>query len=157
MHARLAKIAVVGFPNVGKSTLVNRLSGTREAVTHSEPGVTRDRNEVPADWNGVEFALVDTGGLDLADERTLSRQVQEQARQALGDANVALLVVDGTAGLRPGDVELADILRRSPVPVVVAVNKLDRGVDAPAAAEFHGLGLGEPAPVSAAHGVGSGD
>jgi GTP-binding protein len=154
---RLPKVAVIGYPNVGKSTLVNRLSGTRETVTHSEPGVTRDRKEVPADWNGVEFALVDTGGLDLTDERALSRQVQEQARQALGDADVVLLVVDGTAGLRPGDAELADILRRAPVPVVVAVNKLDRGADAPAAAEFHGLGLGEPTPVSAAHGVGSGD
>jgi GTP-binding protein len=154
---QLPKVAVVGYPNVGKSTLVNRLSGTREAVTHSEPGVTRDRKEVPADWNGVEFALVDTGGVDLADERTLSRQVQEQARQALGDADVVLLVVDGTAGVRPGDLELADILRRAPAPVVVAVNKLDRGVDAPAAAEFHRLGLGEPTPVSAAHGVGSGD
>jgi GTPase len=153
----LPKVAVVGYPNVGKSTLVNRLSGTRETVTHAEPGVTRDRKEVAADWNGVEFALVDTGGVDLADERTLSRQVREQARNALGDASVALLVVDGTAGLRPGDVELADILRRAPVPVVVAVNKLDRGVDAPAAAEFHGLGLGEPTPVSAAHGVGTGD
>jgi GTP-binding protein len=154
---QLPKVAVVGYPNVGKSTLVNRLSGTREAVTHSEPGVTRDRKEVPADWNGVEFALVDTGGVDLADERTLSRQVQEQARQALGDADVVLLVVDGTAGVRPGDLELADILRRAPAPAVVAVNKLDRGVDAPAAAEFHRLGLGEPTPVSAAHGVGSGD
>jgi GTPase len=155
--AELPKVAVVGYPNVGKSTLVNRLSGTRETVTHAEPGVTRDRKEVAADWNGVEFLLVDTGGVDLSDERGLSRQVQEQARHAMGDATVALLVVDGTAGLRPGDVELAEILRRAPVPVVVAVNKLDRGVDAPAAAEFHGLGLGEPAPVSAAHGVGTGD
>jgi GTP-binding protein len=155
--AELPKVAVVGYPNVGKSTLVNRLSGTREAVTHSDPGVTRDRKEVPADWSGVEFLLVDTGGVDLTDERGLSRQVQEQARHAIGDATVALLVVDGTAGLRPGDVELAGILRGGPVPVVVAVNKLDRGVDAPAAAEFHGLGLGEPTPVSAAHGVGTGD
>ena len=153
----LPKVAVVGYPNVGKSTLVNRLSGTRETVTHSEPGVTRDRKEVAADWNGVEFALVDTGGVDLTDERALSRQVQEQARHALGDATVALLVVDGTAGLRPGDAELADLLRRAPIPVVLAVNKLDRGADAPAAAEFHGLGLGEPTPVSAAHGVGTGD
>ncbi len=153
----LPRVAVVGYPNVGKSTLVNRLSGTREAVTHSEPGVTRDRKEVAADWNGVEFALVDTGGVDFADERELSQQVQDQARQALVDATAALLVVDGTAGLRPGDAELADILRRAPVPVIVAVNKLDRGADAPAAAEFHGLGLGEPTPVSAAHGVGSGD
>jgi GTP-binding protein len=157
MAQALPKVAVVGYPNVGKSTLVNRLSGTREAVTHPEPGVTRDRKEVPADWNGVDFALVDTGGVDLEDEGTLSRQVQEQARHALGDASVALLVVDGTAGVRPGDVELADILRRAPVPVVVAVNKLDRGADAPAAAEFFALGLGDPVPVSAAHGVGSGD
>jgi GTPase len=153
----LPRIAVVGYPNVGKSTLVNRLSGTREAVTHPEPGVTRDRKEVPAEWNGIEFGLVDTGGVDLTDEQTLARQVQDQARQALGDAAVALLVVDGTAGVRPGDAELAELLRRSPVPVVVAVNKLDRGADAPAAAEFHALGLGEPVPVSAAHGVGSGD
>ena len=150
----LPKVAVVGYPNVGKSTLVNRLSGTRETVTHSEPGVTRDRKEVAADWNGVEFALVDTGGVDLTDERALSRQVQEQARHALGDATVALLVVDGTAGLRPGDAELRDLLRRAPIPVVLAVNKLDRGADAPAAAEFHGLGLGEPTPVSAATGSG---
>src|SRR4051812_5995586 len=153
----LPRVAVVGYPNVGKSTLVNRLSGTREAVTHAEPGVTRDRKEVPADWNGIDFALVDTGGVDLLDEQALARQVQEQARQAIGDADVALLVVDGTAGLRPGDAELADLLRRAPVPVVVAVNKLDRGADSPAAAEFHGLGLGEPTPVSAAHGVGTGD
>jgi GTPase len=157
LATELPRVAVVGYPNVGKSTLVNRLSGTREAVTHSEPGVTRDRKEVPADWNGVEFALVDTGGVDLTDERALSRQVQEQARQALDGATVALLVVDGTAGLRPGDAELADMLRRAPVPVVLAVNKLDRGVDAPSAAEFHQLGLGEPTPVSAAHGVGTGD
>jgi GTP-binding protein len=153
----LPKVAVVGYPNVGKSTLVNRLTGTRETVTHAEPGVTRDRKEVAAEWNGVEFLLVDTGGVDLTDEHQLSRQVAEQARAALADANVALLVVDGTTGLRPGDAELADLLRRAPVPVVVAVNKLDRGLDAPAAAEFHQLGLGEPQPVSAAHGVGSGD
>jgi GTP-binding protein len=153
----LPKVAVVGYPNVGKSTLVNRLSGTREAVTHPEPGVTRDRKEVSADWNGVEFALVDTGGVDLADEGALSRQVQDQARLALGDATVVVLVVDGTTGLRPGDAELADILRRARVPVVLAVNKLDRGEDAPSAAEFHQLGVGEPTPVSAAHGVGTGD
>src|SRR3954471_24981362 len=154
---RLPQVAVLGYPNVGKSTLVNRLSGTRETVTHAEAGVTRDRKDVPAEWNGVEFALVDTGGVDLADERELSRQVREQATQALADATVALLVVDAPAGMRPGDTELAEILRRSPVPVVVAANKLDRGADAYAAAEFHGLGLGEPMPVSAAHGVGTGD
>jgi GTP-binding protein len=155
--ARVPKIAVVGFPNVGKSTLVNRLSGTREAVTHPEPGVTRDRKEVGAEWNGVDFALVDTGGVDREDAGDLSRQVQEQARLALADAAAAILVVDGRAGLRPGDAELAELLRRSDLPVMVAVNKLDTGGDAPLAAEFHSLGLGEPVPVSAAHGIGTGD
>jgi GTPase len=151
------KIAVVGFPNVGKSTLVNRLSGTREAVTHPEPGVTRDRKEVATEWNGVQFALVDTGGVDREDARDLSRQVQEQARLSLADAAGVLLVVDGRAGLRAGDAELADLLRRSGLPAIVAVNKLDRGEEAPQAAEFHALGLGEPVAVSAAHGVGTGD
>src|SRR5438093_13703952 len=96
------KIAVVGFPNVGKSTLVNRLSGTREAVTHPEPGVTRDRKEVHTEWNGVELALVDTGGVDREDARALSRQVQEQARLALVDSAAVVLVADSIPGLRPG-------------------------------------------------------
>ena len=157
MKAGLPRVAVIGYPNVGKSTLVNRLSGTREAVTHSEPGVTRDRKEVPAEWNGVTFALVDTGGVDLSDRESLPRQVQDQARIALEDATAALLVVDATAGLRPGDAELGDIVRRSGVPAIVVANKLDRGTDSPLAAEFHGLGLGEPEPVSAAHGLGTGD
>jgi GTP-binding protein len=151
------KIAVVGFPNVGKSTLVNRLSGTRETVTHPEPGVTRDRKEVEAEWNGVEFLLVDTGGVDREDARDLSRQVQEQARRALADADAAVLVVDARVGLRPGDDELGQVLRASELPAVVAANKLDTGADAPLAAEFHRLGLGEPVPVSAAHGTGTGD
>jgi len=157
MRPGLPRVAVIGYPNVGKSTLVNRLSGTREAVTHAEPGVTRDRKEVEAEWNGISFSLVDTGGVDFSERESLPRQVQEQARLALADATVALLVVDATAGLRPGDAELADIVRRSGIPAIVAANKLDRGADAPLAAEFHGLGLGEPAPVSAAHGLGTGD
>jgi GTP-binding protein len=154
---QLPKVAVVGFPNVGKSTLVNRLSGTREAVTHPDPGVTRDRKEVQTEWNGVEFALVDTGGVDREDVRDLSQQVRMQARLALEDASAVVLVVDSKLGLRPGDAELADILRRSEVPSLVAANKLDTGADAPYAAEFNKLGLGEPLPVSAAHGVGTGE
>jgi GTP-binding protein len=157
MRPGLPRVAVIGYPNVGKSTLVNRLSGTREAVTHAEPGVTRDRKEVPTEWNGVRFALVDTGGVDLSERESLQRHVQEQAQIALADATVALLVVDATAGLRPGDAELADIMRRSDVPAIVVANKLDQGTDAPLAAEFHGLGLGEPVAVSAAHGIGTGD
>jgi GTPase len=157
MKPGLPRVAVIGYPNVGKSTLVNRLSGTREAVTHAQSGVTRDRKEVPAEWNRVSFSLVDTGGVDLSERESLQRQVQDQARIALADATAALLVVDATAGLRPGDAELGDIVRRSGVPAIVVANKLDRGVDAPLAAEFHGLGLGEPEPVSAAHGTGTGD
>jgi GTP-binding protein len=151
------KVAVVGYPNVGKSSLVNRLSGSREAVVHEQPGVTRDRKEIPTEWNGRRFELIDTGGVDLADEGELARSIQEQARAALADAAVAVLVVDAQGGLRPGDAEMADLLRRSEVPVIVAANKVDHVGDAPLAAEFHGLGLGEPIAVSAAQGLGTGD
>jgi GTP-binding protein len=153
----LPKVAVVGYPNVGKSTLVNRLAGGREAVVHELPGVTRDRKEVEADWNGRSFLLVDTGGLDLEERGDLARAVQQQARHALAEAAVALLVVDARSGLRPGDAELADELRRAQVPVIVAANKIDDGASVAEAAEFYGLGLGEPVAVSAAHGLGTGD
>ena len=157
MRRTAPKVAVIGYPNVGKSSLVNRLSDTREAVTDAQPGVTRDRKEIPAEWNGVSFMLVDTGGVDLSDSESLARQVQDQARFALTDAAAVLLVVDATAGLRAGDADLAQLMRASSVPAIVVANKLDRGEDAPLAAEFHGLGLGEPVPVSAAHGIGTGD
>jgi GTPase len=151
------KVAVVGYPNVGKSSLVNRLSGSREAVVHESSGVTRDRKEVATEWNGRTFALIDTGGVDLVDADELARSVQDQARAALADADVVVFVVDARAGLRPGDSELADLLRRTDVPVLVAANKVDTAADIPLAAEFHGLGLGDPYPVSAAQGLGSGD
>jgi GTPase len=150
-------VAVVGFPNAGKSTLVNRLAGGREAVVHHERGVTRDRKSVAANWNGLDFDLIDTGGVDLADGGELAKAVQFQARTAIEEADVALLVVDAAAGIGPGDRELAAELRRGNRPVVVAANKID-GVSAePLAAELYGLGLGEPIPVSAAHGLGTGD
>jgi GTP-binding protein len=151
------KVAVVGYPNVGKSSLVNRLTGSREAVVHERPGVTRDRKELDTDWNGRRLTLIDTGGVDLEDRDELSRNIQDQARAALADARVAVLVVDARAGVRPGDLELADLLRRSPLPVVVAANKVDTAADGPLAAEFHVLGLGEPIAVSAAQGIGTGD
>ena len=152
-----ATVAVVGFPNVGKSTLVNRLVGGNEAVTAAEPGVTRDRKRLSTDWNGRSFDLVDTGGIDLEDEAELARDVQAQARVAIAEADLVLMVVDGRAGLRAGDAELARTLRGGKVPVVVAVNKVDRPNDYAATAEFHALGLGEPLAVSATHGLGSGD
>ncbi|MEX0993507.1 MAG: ribosome biogenesis GTPase Der [Solirubrobacterales bacterium] len=153
----LPKVAVVGYPNVGKSTLVNRLSGTRETVTHAEPGVTRDRKEVPTEWNGVEFMLVDTGGVDIASEQTLAAEVREQAQVALTDAAVALLVVDARTGVRPGDAELAEALRKAEPPTIVVANKIDGASEQALAAEFYALGLGDPSPVSAAHGLGTGD
>jgi GTP-binding protein len=151
------KVAVVGYPNVGKSSLVNRLCGTRTAVVHERPGVTRDRNEVPCEWNGRSFVMIDTGGVDLRDGDPLAGSIRDQARAALADAELAVLVVDARAGLRPGDEELADLLRRAHMPVVVAANKCDTVADLPLAAEFHRLGLGEPIPVSATQGLGSGD
>jgi GTP-binding protein len=152
-----ATVAVVGFPNVGKSTLVNRLVGGNEAVTAAEPGVTRDRKRLSTEWNGRSFDLVDTGGIDLEDEAELARDVQAQARLAIAEADLVLMVVDGRAGLRAGDAELARTLRGGKVPVLVAVNKVDRPDDHAATAEFHALGLGEPLPVSATHGLGTGD
>jgi GTP-binding protein len=151
------KVAVIGYPNVGKSTLVNRLSGTREAVVHEQAGVTRDRKEIEADWNGVGFTLVDTGGVDLAGEHELADEIRGQALAALEDAALAVLVVDARAGLRPGDAELARELRCGPVPTIVVANKVDEGAQQGMAAEFYGLGLGEPLPVSATQGLGSGD
>jgi GTP-binding protein len=153
----MLKVAVVGYPNVGKSSLVNRLSGSREAVVHERPGVTRDRNEVACEWSGRTFALIDTGGVDLRDADPLAASIREQARAGLADAQVAVLVVDARAGVRAGDEELAELLRRAPLPCIVVANKCDTVADVPGAAEFHRLGLGEPLAVSAAQGLGTGD
>jgi GTPase len=151
------KVAIVGYPNVGKSSLVNRLTESREAVVHEQAGVTRDRKELRTEWNGRPLTLIDTGGVDLDDRNLLARQIQDQARAALADSAAAVLVVDAKAGLRPGDQEMAELLRRSPLPVLVAANKIDSARDLPLAAEFHALGLGEPIAVSAAQGLGTGD
>ncbi len=151
------KVAVVGYPNAGKSTLVNRLAGGREAVTHAEPGVTRDRKEIATEWNGTPITLIDTGGVDMAAEDSLSRAVQHQAREAIADADAILHVVDARAGLGPGDAEVAALLRAAPQPVIVVANKMDGPGDQYLAAELNGLGLGEPMAVSASHGLGTGD
>src|SRR3954447_22424413 len=153
----LPKVAVVGYPNVGKSTLVNRLSESREAVVHEQSGVTRDRKEIEAEWNGRRFLLVDTGGVDLEEGDTLSRSVQAQARRAIAESQVAVLVVDARAGLRSGDDDLARELRKATIPVLVAANKIDSAKSLPDAAEFYALGLGDPIAVSGVQGLGTGD
>ncbi len=153
----LGTVAVVGFPNVGKSTFVNRLTGSRTAVVHETSGVTRDRKEVVCEWAGQRFLLIDTGGVDIADASPLTRQVGEQARAAIGEADLVLFVVDAQAGVTPGDEEIAAILRRSRKPVLLVVNKIDDPSRDADIYEFHRLGLGDPIPVSALHGHGSGD
>jgi GTP-binding protein len=150
-------VAIVGFPNVGKSTLLNRLTATRTAVVHETPGVTRDRKELVAEWSGTSFRLIDTGGVDREDTGPFGPQVAAQARQAIDEADLVLFVVDAKAGITPGDEELADILRASRKPVLVLANKLDDPRRDAEALEFHRLGLGDPIPISAVHGHGSGD
>jgi GTP-binding protein len=150
-------VAIVGYPNVGKSSLINRLTGTREAVVHPQPGVTRDRKQLSTEWNGRTLTLTDTGGVDLQDRDALAGEVQAQARAALADADVVVLVVDARAGLRPGDAELADLLRGRGKPVVLAANKVDTAADIPLTADFYALGVGDPIAVSATHGLGTGD
>jgi GTPase len=154
---RRPTVAVVGYPNVGKSTLVNRLSGTRAAVVHEQAGVTRDRKEIDADWNGLGFTLIDTGGVDLAGEHEMAEEIRRQALIAIEEADLAVLVVDARAGLRAGDEELARELRGGRIPVIVAANKVDDARQAGLAAEFYGLGLGDPIAVSATQGLGTGD
>jgi GTP-binding protein len=153
----LGTVAVVGFPNVGKSTLVNRLSATRQAVVFETPGVTRDRKEVVCEWAGKKLLLVDTGGVDVADRSPITRQVGEQARRAVEAADLVAFVVDAKSGVTPGDEEVAAILRRSGKPVLVLANKVDDPRRDDDALEFHRLGLGDPFPLSALHGHGSGD
>jgi GTP-binding protein len=150
-------IAVIGYPNAGKSTLVNRLSGRRTTVVHETPGVTRDRKRVDVEWNGRHITLVDTGGFDVADRSRLAEEIRSQVDVAIAEADAVLFVVDAQAGPLPGDHEIADRLRRARVPVVLAANKIDDPRREALAAQFYELGLDEPLPVSALHGTGTGD
>ncbi|MEI2700995.1 MAG: ribosome biogenesis GTPase Der [Baekduia sp.] len=151
------RVAVVGYPNVGKSSLVNRLTQSRVAVVHETPGVTRDRQELLCEWNGRSFTLIDTGGMDFKDDDPLAGSIREQAQAGLAEADVAVFVFDAKAGVRPGDSELADLLRRWGKPVLVAANKVDSVGDIALAADGFSLGLGEPLAVSATQGLGTGD
>jgi GTP-binding protein len=149
-------VAVVGRQNVGKSTLVNRLFGGREAIAHESPGVTRDRVELEATWRGRAFRLVDTGGF-VHGARGIEEKVSRQAERAAAEADVVLLVVDAQTGPVEEDALLARILRRAQAPVVLVVNKVDTEREETDALAFHALGLGEPIVVSALHGRNSGD
>lgn len=149
-------VAIVGRPNVGKSTLVNRILGRREAIVEERPGVTRDRKEVEAEWLGHDFRLLDTGGW-MTDGDALDDKVSAQSEQAMREADVVLLVLDATVGVTPDDEQVANLLRRSPVPVLVVANKVDDARHEAAVWELLGLGMGDPYPVSALHGRGTGD
>lgn len=150
-------VAVVGRPNVGKSTLVNRVIGSRSAVVEEMSGVTRDRREFDADWAGREFILVDTGGWEIKPDGDLNKSIRQQAEGAVSGADAVILVVDGTTDLSDDDTGVIKILRAAEVPVVVAVNKIDDGGSEREIDRFWKLGLGEPEPVSAYHGRGVGD
>ncbi|WP_138504313.1 ribosome biogenesis GTPase Der [Nostoc sp. PA-18-2419] len=151
-------VAIIGRPNVGKSTLVNRLAGEQTAIVHDEPGVTRDRTYIRAYWNDRDFLVVDTGGLVFNDDTEFLPLIRQQALTALTEASAAIFVVDGQIGPTSADQEIAEWLRQQPVPVLLAVNKCEspeQGLIQ--AAEFWELGLNEPYPVSAIHGSGTGD
>ncbi len=156
-------VAIVGRPNVGKSTLFNRLIGERRAIVEDLPGTTRDRVYGTAEWGGVEFTVVDTAGLQ--DEQEILRSTQaeilkhtrEQAQSAIDEADVIVFMVDARTGITSGDYEVADLLRRTDKPTIVAANKADNVERRESAVEFYNLGLGEPIPISAFHGSGTGD
>ncbi len=151
-------VAVVGRPNVGKSTLVNRLAGSREAIVHESRGVTRDRSYHDADWSGTEFVLVDTGGIEgRRSQDRFAPRIREQALAACEEADVVVFVVDGTVGVTDEDEEVARVLRRQRKPVILVANKYDDPSREDGLWDFWSLGVGEPRPVSASHGHGTGD
>ena len=149
-------VAIVGRPNVGKSTLVNRMIGAREAIIEDTPGVTRDRVRYEAEWNGRNFILIDTGGWE-PDAKGMSARVAQQAEVAMDAADVVVLVVDGQVGATDTDDAVVRVLRRSTTPVLLVANKVDDARAETEAAQLWSLGLGEPHTVSALHGRGSGD
>ncbi len=150
-------VAIIGRPNVGKSTLFNRIAGTRRAIVHDQPGVTRDRLELEVSWTGRSFVLVDTGGFTEGAGEWDTRLVTDQARKAVAEADAVIFLVDAAAGLSPHDADVAEVLRRSGKPVHLAVNKVDHVTREPLAAEFSRLGFAPVHAVSAEHGLGIND
>ena len=149
-------IAIVGRPNVGKSTFFNRVAGKKVSITEDRPGVTRDRLYMDSEWRGKAFTMVDTGGIEMRSEDTMWREIKKQAEVAIDTAQVILFFVDGKEGLTTSDYDVSDMLRRSKKPVILVVNKIDEYSEEKVF-EFYSLGLGEPYPVSAEHGTGIGD
>lgn len=149
-------IAIVGRPNVGKSTFFNKVAGRKISITEDRPGVTRDRLYADSEWRGKAFTMVDTGGIELRSVDTMWNEIKKQAEVAIDTAQVILLFVDGREGLTTSDYDVADMLRRSKKPVILVVNKIDEYSEEKVF-EFYSLGLGEPYPVSAEHGTGIGD
>lgn len=149
-------IAIVGRPNVGKSTFFNKVAGRKISITEDRPGVTRDRLYADSEWRGKAFSMVDTGGIEIRSEDTMWKEIKKQAEVAIETAQVILFFVDGREGLTTSDYDVADMLRRSKKPVILAVNKIDEYSEEKVF-EFYSLGLGEPFPVSAEHGTGIGD
>ncbi|HUC92359.1 MAG TPA: ribosome biogenesis GTPase Der [Paenibacillus sp.] len=150
-------VAIVGRPNVGKSTIFNRVIGDRLAIVEDKPGVTRDRLYAPGEWSGKSFSIVDTGGIEIDGEDEIMKSVRMQAELAVEEADVIIFMVDATAGLTHADDEVAHMLFRSRKPVVVAVNKVDNQRRTDDIYEFYSLGFGEPIAISGAHGTGIGD
>ncbi|MBB3170596.1 ribosome biogenesis GTPase Der [Parvibacter caecicola] len=150
-------VAIVGRPNVGKSTLVNRIAQIDEAIVHEMRGVTRDRSYHNADWNGVDFKLIDTGGIEVGSDDSFQGSITAQALEAARQADVIIFVVDGKVGVNADDEEVARILRKAKKPVLLAANKMDSTKHEDQLWEFYQLGLGDPWPVSAMHGHGTGD
>lgn len=153
----LPLVAVVGRPNVGKSTFVNRIAQADEAIVHEMRGVTRDRSYHEADWNGVEFKLVDTGGIEMGDDDAFQGSIRAQALAGANEADVIIFLVDGKTGINADDEEVARILRKTNKPVFLVVNKMDAPNRMDEVWEFYQLGLGDPWPVSSMHGHGTGD
>ncbi len=151
-----AVVAIVGSPNVGKSTIFNRIIGDKRAIVDDEAGITRDRLYGTANWLGKSFTLIDTGGIEIAN-RPFQEQIRMQANIAIEEADIILFVVDGKVGVTSDDHMVAKLLRKIKKPILLLVNKIDEGTQAANAAEFYSLGLGEPIPVSGSHGVGIGD
>jgi len=150
-------VAVVGRPNVGKSTFVNRIALTKEAIVHEQRGVTRDRSYHRADWNGVNFMLIDTGGIEMGAEDAFQSSIRNQALLAAEEADVIIFMVDSRAGATSDDAEVARLLKRSGHPVMLIVNKMDNPDKDDELWEFYKLGLGDPWPISSVHGHGTGD